>query len=380
MVELTSAIIDAVGGDPTARAQNFSPEVYNYDPAYLAKWRVARSRVRAGDARAKVATVGDSTTAGQGSGGSALNSLRSRSYPAYLAKALAGSGIPARHDNIFGSSGFSTNYPLYEPRVTANGWTPGSAISLGGTMYSTNGTTAFRYTATGSLVDTFIVYLARNPGLGTVNISIDGGAATSVATAGTGGVIAQVITTTAGTSHYVEVARTTGGDVYIVGIEAYNSAVPDVAVLNVGSSGTRLGDWVANTNVGFSPLPALQVLAPDLSIINLGINDWTQANVDVAAVKVQYQTLITGAKVSGDVIIVVPVPSQITRATVAQQAALIAPMYDLAKTNNCVLIDMTRRFGSWATANAGGFTYDDLHYNALGYADEAQTVCQMLLR
>ena len=374
--ETPAANLAAFSSLGAAVAPHAIPGVYNLSPANLLKWRKARSGVISGARRAKVACVGDSNTTGYGSvAGGAANCVAS-SYPRRLADRLAAGGVAARWDSAWGMHNESAaNLAIFDTRlVIGAGWAQFSAWSLGGhTLLNNTTTNAYSFTPTGQ-VDTFDVWVLRNTGLGTMTIDIDGGATTGINSAAAPDIFKTTITAALGT-HTLNVRRVTG-DCFVVGIDAYNSAALDVAVYNTGwDSGTS--DNVAYAALGYSPLPALGLVAPDLTILMIGINDWNAA-ISVATFTTNVQAVITKGQLTGDVILMAPIETS-GATSAATQATYRSAMRDLAAANGCVFIDMQERFGTYAVANANGFMADGSHPMGITYTDMACLVAKVLL-
>ncbi len=377
--ETPSANVAAFAAMGAAVAPNAIPGVYNLSPANLLKWRKARSGVISGARRAKVACVGDSNTTGYGSvAGGAANCVAS-SYPRRLADRLAAGGVAARWDSAWGTFNESAvNIPIYDTRrVVGAGWAPGDggAWSLGGPALLNNTTTnAYSVTPTGQF-DTVDVWVLRNTGLGTVAVDVDGGVATNIALIGGSDIYKTTISAGALGTHTVNIRRVSG-DCYVVGVDCYNSAAPEAAVYNIGWDSGTSGNMATATK-GYSPLPALGLIQPDVTILMNGINDWN-ASIAVSTYTTNNQAIITKGKLTGDVIVMAPIETT-GAAAAAAQAPYRTAMRDLAAANGCVFIDMQERFGTYATANANGFMADSSHPMGVAYTDMACLVSRVLL-
>ena len=157
-------------------------------------------------------------------------------------------------------------------------------------------------------------------------------------------------------------------------IEAYNSTVPSVQFTNGGAGGWVSGNF-NQSGTYYNPINYLEQFAPKLTIYDIGINDW-DTSVSVATYKTNVQAIITAAKTVGDIILVTPIPSNPSFASIpnATQQLYVAALYQLAATNNVPLIDNFSRWQSYAVSNSVGFYYDSLHGNALGYNDFANPI------
>jgi hypothetical protein len=360
--------------------------LYNWKSTNTVKIRKAIADTLAGLASTRIIEIGDSTTAGvadvpAGAGAALWNlsppALLSRAIQAMLNNSLV--GVP---QSSFGDMGF-TDYSYlgtYDTRVVRGaGWVAG-ALTLGGAGPA-NTTTTNAITYTFPNCDTFDLYYIRNGGFGTFNYNVDGGSNTLInADSGGGNSIAK-ITIAAGSlgSHTLSIARASG-TVYLVGVESRNSAIQGVSVWNMGSSG-KTSDYFTTTANSWGALTALKGFAPNLTIINLGINDRRDPNgpVPLATTIANLQTIITGAKISGDVLLLDPAASDATAAPLDRQATMSAALRALAFTNDIPFMSVPERFGLYSVANANGLMSDTLHPNSRLNADRARLLANMLL-
>lgn len=357
-----------------------SPDVSNFSGAGMLKWRRAMARVRSGEANAKLAFIGDSTTEGVGT------TLRTQAFPQVVSTILTGQGLPASRTSIFGAgrTGAEATVSAFNARnpevVLGSGWQVfNQPFSLGGSMF-TNATNTNPITVTHAGIDTFDVYYERGSGYGTFDLAIDAGAATTVnANAAASVAMATISGVTAGT-HALTIARVSGGTVNIIGIVARNSAVKTVDCLNMGCGSTTTQHWVDGAHAA-RPVLALPVVAPDMTFINLGINDRTPSYgpISLTAYRANLQALITAAKLTGDCALVVPIPSASSRQALAIQAQYNAVIESLGLLNGCPVLNMVDRWTSFDTVNGLGFMSDVVHGTASGYAEEAQAHARLLL-
>jgi lysophospholipase L1-like esterase len=166
------------------------------------------------------------------------------------------------------------------------------------------------------------------------------------------------------------------GPVFVGGFGAYNSAQKSVNITNVGWPSGSTAQMTQN-GTGFAPLAALSSLAPTLTIIDVGIVDWF-LGTSVSTFQANLTTLVTAAKVSGDVILLAPNPSQpsvtcdgSTNPSQATQQLYINAIYAVAASQNVPVVDEYNSIGSWANANAVGGMEDCLHPNSVIYYDMA---------
>lgn len=347
--------------------------LYNFSDANLAKWQTALTAVRAGTANAKVACIGDSTTMGYGAAANGYVGARSLSYPSRLAQILDACYAPAQNDSFFGDAHVTatstTPYPQYDPRVAMGaGWGFYASNSLGGYLF-TGGTAPLSFVPSRP-VDTFDIYYLKNADF---SVNVDGNSALASVTSQNVASVAKLTVTAALGQHTLNIVPGSNGPVYIVGVDAYDSAAKKIAVLNMGFGGAQAKDWADSSQL-WSPLPSLPVPAPDLSLICLGINDWANS-VDPATWMGQMQAVINAVAASGSVILIAPVPSATSIASIAKQKALIDAMYALSDKNAAPLIDLTAAWGSFAAAQPNGYYYDPVeHPSGDGYFDVAKMI------
>jgi hypothetical protein len=352
----------------------------------MAKWQAALAKVEAGTARAKVLFMGDSTDAGTGAGAAGV-ALRSLSVPTKVAAMLRAAGVPAQVNSFWGSNQLQLTAG-YDPRlVRGTGWfTSGvGGYSLGGPSWQcaspNTGTLAF---TVADNTDSADIYSLQSASSGTFTVNVDGGS--TLATIDENGATALIKTTvtfTRGTSHTLNIQRSTGGTVYMDAVAMFDSTIPAVEIYNAGWAGGLTAD-IANTTNAYSSGNAISVVAPDLTFINCLINSWTASGgvpqESIAVAMANIQIVITKALVSGSVVLVGPIPSSTSKNTVANQQAYVAALYDLAITNGVAFIDRTRSFIDFATADARGLMADTVHGNSPGYSLCARQQAELMLR
>lgn len=363
---------------PLSSDQNASLKVRA--ASQLRKFRTAIANVKAGQANCKVLCLGDSTTFGDGSNNSGTGDLKPLNYPTQLTAMMNAAGINA-HCNSFmgyGSVAF-TNNANNDSRISAGaGWTTfGSASpTLGATLWEQPGpgTAALSFTPKVN-VDTFVVYYITASGNGTFTVDINGGSTTSQSTNSANGFGTVTKTGTLG-ANTLNIKYTSGGTIFILGVEAYDSSKKWVDFINSGWSGAKASD-LANNGSFFAPLAAFSYVAPDLTIIMDGINDWGNS-VSLSTYQTNMQSLITKGQASGDVILVSPAPSFTSQAPIATQLGFVNIMAQLAVTNNIPFIDWYNRMGPQASNTAMYWTGNGLHPNMLGYSDLAQAIFNVI--
>ncbi len=370
--------VPSIPAPPSFSAANSTPGVTNFDPAILPKARAAMAKVRAGAARMKIAFIGDSTSAGLGGGTGGANNAtggRNASFPTGVAKQLAAVGVPAVSDAFFADGAIGV---LGDTRVTyGTGWSVGGPGTLGGGLISQSTTTATSYAVTPSAAwnecDVYYVntdagsaFTLDYSGAGTVAVTLTTGAA----------LLKQAITPTLGNyTLNIKATSVSGGAIYIAGVDCFNTTAPQVSVWNWGISGNQSSNFIVTGN-SWSTLTAIGYYAPDLTIIDIGINDETAA-VSYATFYSNIQTIITKAKLSGDVILVMHHDAS---GHSTSELTTLNAMRALSVANNLPLVNFMYRLGSWTQANSLGEMFDSFHGNATGYADEARMLANLLLQ
>lgn len=362
------------------------------DVTKLKKWTTARGKVKAGLSGAKVLCIGDSTTRGTGSANSATANVITGSWPSHLARILTTAGYKAS-GNCFMGDGNALGNATADPRVTVGaGWVFTSAVvSLGGLSVANSSTTNnLSYAFTDTTFDTIDVYFYQGNTLGVFTIAVDGGAALATATQSGTGAFAKLTASTTLATHTVNIARTTGGGAYIFGVCAYNSATPEIQVINAGISGGSVCNGVSgatdsytsmsyDTAKPYDRITCIPTLAPDLTIIYLEGNDARQTSgISVAAFTAAYQNIITAALTSGDVILVVQHPIDTTNIAQANQDSFGAAIRALAASNGLLCVDLYSRYGTNGSMPTG-FYYDAAHLFSAGYSDVAQVIARVLM-
>ena len=348
------------------------------DNTKLYKFRAALARQQTGGAFCKVAFIGDSTTAGGISSGT-VNQYRINSFPSVLATLLSNAGYPSASSNAFGNgaaaSGVGQTYGIWDSRLSGTGsWVlqPSNFLGVGGNLLGTASASAGTLTFTpGISTDSCDIYYYDQAGVFTVNVN-GGATITTVTGTSTSTIKKTTVTFTAGVN-VINLVWVSGG-INIGGFDAYTSTTPQIHLLNFGSNGATASSLSTNAS-GYAPPNWYTFIASDLTIISLGINDWS-TSVSVSSYTNALQSLITLASVSGDVILMSPFPSALSVST--NQAAYVTAMRGLAQTNNIKFIDENYNLVDKVTMTARGLGSDTLHPNGIGHAVIARDVMKAL--
>lgn len=349
--------------------------------ADMLKWRKAVANVRTGAGRGTLLFIGDSTTmgAGAGTGGTvALNAAYPRSLAARAASILNSTFVTTQLNSVWGSQATLVSYATYDTRVSlGTGW----AMSGGGTLGSnfmrfTNGATGtLAFTPTASC-DTVKIYYYVASGQGSFTVDVDGGASLgTINTNGTTNYTSTTYTFAAGT-HTINLNAQNNGSLFVGGIVPQLSTTPAIDVVLGAWYGARAGTF--NAAGGFGPLTAMRALAPDCTVVNLTIND-SNAGTPFATYQANMVGIIEAAQESGDVVLMIGPPSGTQNATDGVLDQYINIVYSLAEQYGCAVVDMRRRWISYAAIQPTFPYYDTLHPMNLAYADAAQAVASALM-
>jgi lysophospholipase L1-like esterase len=354
------------------------PGFYNFTGSNLSNWRLALAAQQRGSSNAIIGCLGDSTVAGQGAASNELASnAKSLSWPTQLARLIPnGSWSSVWGDNnIMASAG---NLRAFDARLNPSSWvvdgTVGSGTLCGGFFHG-HPHSSYSFTPT-NRIDTIEVWYARSPGRGFFTIDVDGGKPLATINCAGPNSFLKTTTTCSLGFHTINLQRTPtdANDIYLTALRAYNSAIKEVSVYNLGGCRWGSGQFVVN-QYPWNTLPAIAAISPNLVIFQAGIiNDWDDA-IPLSTVTANMTAVITALKsVNCDVILMSGVPSEAgVYASYSTQAVYVANMRSLAYAADVPFIDIWELFGgSWKSSAM----YDSLHPNQIGYgliADYAKT-------
>lgn len=347
------------------------------------KWKAAKIQTKARKDYAVCLFYGDSTTGGFGAGktvGLNYNDDAYRSNAASQAAILLNSRIQrATRDSIFGTSnavtgGSGVTYPQFDPRVTfGSGWAGGDGATLfGGGFFQATTTTAGTLDFQPEFAfDRFTVFYPKATS-GTTNlvVQVDGSAAgyAAISNNGASGVGSTSYTITGALAvHKISFTSPNAAvNAWVTGIICWSAANPGIVVCVAGAAGGRASELA--TAGGFSTLPMLSLLAPDLTIVNCTINDQSSQPA-AATVVTNLSSIMDTALVSGDVIMLVNSPNTnagFSNGYLTTVTPLLKAACDARSVN---MIDLRDHLGyTWALANAAGYMdpTTGVHPNAVG--------------
>jgi lysophospholipase L1-like esterase len=353
------------------------PSGVEFSVPALPLWSAAVRAAQAGTRDARILPVGDSTTVGAGAlGNGYVSNDATASTPTVLAGMTFG-GVQGSWQSLVGTKNLASGLVTYDHRITLDAGATVIGASIGATGLRRTGVGAMLTFTPTEPVSRFKVYYERDTGEGVMGLSVNGGAVTNVTNTGAAAFMSVTFDVPLG-MNTLTISTVSGARTTVHAVEASNPAVKRVQVLNAGWYGVLAGGYALSTAY-FSPLNVIDDYAPDLGIIDLGINDWNQVTPTTeVSFKASIQAFIDAFRAAGaDVILVVPVPSG-TANGIANQGLFQTYIHDLGTLNNVPVVDMIARWGSYAAKNALGWYRDTLHPTSLGYADKALAISEVI--
>jgi lysophospholipase L1-like esterase len=359
---------------------------YALTPDNFTRWRQALSRVRTGEGYATLLCIGDSITQGETST-FGTNPIFRNCWPHKLQELLDAYYVPAQIGLC--SGGYGTPGP--DLRFTlGSGWS-WAAANIGFSKYSiqsAGGAAGTMTYAPGYLCDKADIYFkVHNSNQGNSSVTVDGGAPTALTGFGTPSRVEVVNVDLGGLAdtHVLTFAGATIVDGLglfdIIGIDAYDSTTPCVRVGLLGRSGASTEEWGFGgyPGAGFQSLDAIAKAAPDLTIINLGVND-AAVPVSLATYIANMAAVIDVCQLTGDVLLTGLIPSGgvFSGRQPIELDYSVNGLGSLATSHGCGVVDLNARWVDFATADALGWMTDSLHPTAAGYADMAQAIFNAL--
>lgn len=362
------------------------PFMFNFSPAFLANWRAARASLAT---RPKVLFIGDSKTIGAGVGttdGSTFTvGAAALSLTKLIADNLAARGFPCSREALIPVNGLASIAALksYDARLGAlTNWiiSSGTFISLGGNclQLQTPNVDALAFSPGGTVDSVEILYI-RGATVGEFTVDDGGAVLATINGAGANALVrsARIALSSRGSGKTINVKRTVTNtnSIYIVGVIAYDNTIGAIEIVNAGRFGSKTADWNVTTNP-WSPIGAIGAYAPKLTFINLGANDLANA-VTPATGSTNLQAIITAAKASGDVVLLIPaMGARPAWGDGAAQAAWRTMLLNLAQANNCAVLDLNAIWGGYV-GDSSKFA-DGIHENGAGTALEAAAIAALM--
>jgi hypothetical protein len=345
----------------------------------LTKWKKARA-----NGFARLLIIGDSTTVGVGSMGTLHTNNRAGSNCTHLKNLLNAQGVSARCDWWIGDGNSGSNLTIAEPRIAlGSGWVIDTLEGLAGfyLLNSTTTTGALEWTTTVPCDRVEIGHL-KGSGPRSFEVFCDDVSmgVTDISNASTvWGTTTVNLPTLA--AHKIGIKRVAGG-CRINWIRPYCSTGGEIMIGNAGRgsvTAVTLSNAATSGTIPIALPSTITNAVPDLTIINIGYNDQT-ATVTATAYKAAMQVLINAAKVTGDVILVIPPPRDETTPPTIPTVIYQNVIKELGAENKCPVIDTFSMFGSYAQTNARSLYMDGTHMLSIGYQEQARMFVGPVLR
>lgn len=357
-------------GDAEQYGQDGLRSILYASPSNTRKWRKAVASARRGTTRAHIAVIGDSIV--QGYNGD--TPYYQKSWANLLAGLMDGWLGASNDTGVIGPMEWVSG-PASENRFTvASGWSFSS--SLGGYQGFFNRGRAATLTSATLLFsppeacDRFRIYYQNQSTFGgTWSWSIDSGAQTGTqASNGTTGLKTLDIAVSAGSGVHTLLLTPPGSskNLYVHGIEAMIGTTGGCRVSRLSKNGV-----ISSEAASAESLAQFAYIAPDLTIICLGANDFT-AQTALATYNTHLTNLITNAKTTGDVLVMIW--PQLSASGTITQAQYVAEAKAVAAANSVPVFDLQDRWGSYSTANGLGLMSDGTHPNGLGHYEIADAI------
>ncbi len=175
--------------------------------------------------------------------------------------------------------------------------------------------------------------------------------------------------------HFVRVAIPKGGKAYLWGLSA-EIGTRGILVENVSNPGHR----IIEAGASLDALRFLDVLAPTLTIVALGMND-IASSVPLDQYETCLSRIVAYASRFGAVILISENPRIDENTLSPQQSVYHAINERVAKAAGIMHLDMFDRWGSYTAASAKGLIRSDgYHPSAAGQIDYATALWEQLAR
>lgn len=341
----------------------------------------------------KVLFLGDSTTAGVGadpSGSTDVNGSRVFSAPLKAKDWLNANGVPAIAESVATDNNVGWGVMAsYRPDASFSGTQTASSRgnTIGGTLYRTSDVNGGLNFNPGIAFDSLEFCYVKASGFGAFNLVVDGGVHSNYSQSNaTDQYIKQTISGLSLGMHTLGFLRSSGtihGPGYV---NVWNSAQKTVQIINAGARNWTTSDWISVLYPS-RPLAALDVVLPDIVVIDIGINDYRQSGTTKATTKANIQTIISRVLANGGkVILCVPNPIiSYNTVTDSWSQSAVLTMYQQLRDENpgVTLVDAPAAYFAAGLSGAtnpatygtlGSNMFDSFHPKAPVYAAEGDAV------
>jgi lysophospholipase L1-like esterase len=376
VLDIPASAVPLPTGRTGAGVYDFRVNVYNPKPAAFRKLRTAIAACEKGAAPLRILTLGDSITLGYPSDGTA--NFRTHAWPTVartrLSAKFGNGGTGIVYMGVHGGTGSDQ-----DSRVVAAGTWGSAGANLGafGTFTRSSSSTSATIAFTPEVsVDsfTFWCWVPAASAAQSVAWKIDGGSETVIdvlaANAGALGQLKAFTVPAGALGAHTLTLRVNGGTVNLWAIEGM-AGTSGVRLTNLAKGSQQAAQLAATTNGAGGSLAAAFLAQPHLTNIWFGHNEYlgVPSGTNTSAFQTNMQTLITQAKLTGDVTLMTQVPNSNTSNPTAQ-SAYNQIVYGLADANDCAVIEIADRWGSY-TAMPAAMYIDTTHPSNQGLDDIA---------
>lgn len=352
--------------------------------ALLPATAAALAAVKAGTGRMRVLRIGDSTEWGAYAVATAAGN-RPYSVGVAFSRVLRELGVPSWANSWLGDggvTGLSSTLGAYDTRITlGTGWATNASVStIGGRSISSSTASTSVTFQPRSPCDTFVVFYIRQTNSAGFTLSRAGDASLPVANSGSNALMLATFSGARGMAPLSIEHDATTNALNIVGVIAFDSTTPAVDVIQACVQGSKVGDWANATNPwGFRN--CIDEVAPHLTIISPGINDWangtTIGNSSTAGTFIgDLHTLVTTCRAFGDVMIVPGFPSWHASAARETQKSYVDALAAYCAAQNILYQDLWTRMGPAEDQMA--LYANGLHPVAAGYAKKGDAEARII--
>lgn len=355
--------------------------------ALLAATKTKLAAVKAGTGRMRILRIGDSTEWGAYALGSGTPAAGNRPYCSgvQFARLLSTLGIPSFCNSWLGDggvTGLSSTLGAYDTRITLGaGWASNTAVAtIGGkTISSTTASTSVTFQPR-TPCDTFVVLYIRQASSASFTLSRSGDASVPVTNSGSNALMTQTFTGALGMAPLSIDHDATTNSLNIIGVIAYDSTASAADVVQACMQGSKVLDW-ANTTNAWGWRNCIASVAPDLTIISPGINDWnTGTTIGGTATAGSFlgdlHSLVTTCKLYGEVMIVSGLVSQHSAVSRATQKSYTDALKVYCTGQGILYQDLWTKWG--AQEDNPQWYANTLHANAAGYREKSDAEARIL--
>lgn len=334
--------------------------------------------------------IGDSNFTGEGAGTGGTALLNGGFAASPMQKILSHltelGGLPLRNTAFFGEGNSGNNaipVGLYDTRITlGTGWDRDASTGpIGGRFIDGQIGSGFLTVNFGSPLDTVEVHYPTNTTLSAA-LGVYASDDTLIGTinqSGALGISSQQFTSSKFADGIVKFKNDGAALALISGCICWLSTEKAVIVCQGTWSAATAATYAATTNP-WTGLGHMSRIQPDCTIVALTINDINAGTV-AATYGTNLATVLAVPALWGDVIVATGAPCNATNwtanstwRTLEREAIKAGALY------GAPFVSMHNEFGSWATANAQGYFYNNLHMSAAGYSKQAQIFARVLSR